>query len=176
METMRIFESVNIIKSVLASFVRKMQSKSPIQTNHKHSHVISDTNTRTHSHLFKKVSGIKFSIFTILLFMDIPDITHIQKYCTIQITPNSWSIFQIGNKLNVTRLVYIRELTISRRKFARSDTSYIESSDAIGSSYIELLIIRSFFRISITPDYTCIQMPNKRGFFRQLPIFYEISL
>ena len=41
------------------------------------------------------------------LKMDIPDITHIQKYCTIQIPPNSWSIFQIGNKLYVTRLVYI---------------------------------------------------------------------
>ena len=80
---MRVLESLDIIETLLAGVVWQMKSYAPIQTNHKHAHVISHSDTGTHSHLLEEVLRLKLAVRTVLLLVHIPDVTHVEEDGTI---------------------------------------------------------------------------------------------
>ena len=80
---MRVLESLDIIEALLAGVVWQMKSYAPIQTNHKHAHVISHADSRTYCHLLEEVSRLKLAVRTILLLAHIPDVTHVEEDGTI---------------------------------------------------------------------------------------------
>ena len=64
-----------------------MKSYTPVQANHKYAHVISHSDTGTHSHLLEEVLCLKLAIRTVFLLVHIPDVTHIEEDGSIKVTP-----------------------------------------------------------------------------------------
>ena len=176
MQTLGILEPTDVIDATLACIIRNMQTDTPVDTYYKHTHIITHTNTGAYRQLPEELVYIKLAERIVLMVAQGPHITCIQEKGSIEIAPNLLTVFQVHQILDVARLVDIRILAVGRLVSARSDAPHIKGSHTVGTTDIELLIIRSILGIAITPDNAGIDMSHQRTILGDTPIFHEICL
>lgn len=160
MQTLGILEPTDVIDATLACIIRNMQTDTPVDTYYKHTHIITHTDTGAYRQLPEELAYIKLAERTVLMVTQGPHITCIQEKGSIEIAPNLLTVFQVHQILDVARLVDIRILAVGRLVSARSDASHIKGSHTVGTTDIELLIIRSILGIAITPDMPALTCPT----------------
>ena len=67
MQTLGILEPTDVIDATLAGIVRNMQTDTPVDTYHKHTHVITHTDTGAYRQLPEKLVYIKLAERTVLM-------------------------------------------------------------------------------------------------------------
>ena len=67
MQTLGILEPTDVIEAILAGIVRNMQADTPVDTYHKHTHVITHTDTGAYRQLSEKLVYIKLAKRTVLM-------------------------------------------------------------------------------------------------------------
>ncbi len=86
---------------------------------------------------------------------------------------------RLANKLNVARLVDIRDTAAywQAAYLPRSNASHIEGTDAVGTAYIELLVIRSLLAYCHNSRYIpALKCPTKVGILGDAPVLHEVGL
>lgn len=67
MQTLGILEPSDVIDAILAGIVRNMQTDTPVDTYHKHTHIITHTDTGAYRQLPEKLVYIKLAERTVLM-------------------------------------------------------------------------------------------------------------
>ena len=98
---MTILEAFDIIEARLTRFKRIVKGNTPVKSNNKEIHIVTDTYACTNSHLLEKILKLELGIVyshrvirrTIPTFNKVPNITCIEEDCTIEAAKQLSAIF-----------------------------------------------------------------------------------
>ena len=152
MESQTFTETIHIIIPGLVVVIRCVQAYTHIDTQYQETYIISQPDSRTKSNIPPKCFSIERTTGSAFFGFEQPNVSGIEKDCSLQISQNRESQLDIAFEFEITRLV---EISIGIA-FRRSITSgayrtYGKSPYTIGSAYIELFAIRQYGRIAVSP-------------------------
>ena len=92
---------------------------------------------------------------------------------TVEVTEDMRTVFEVGEEFNISGLLNIREVSLGRPVFARSDAPDVESPDTVGSTDIELLRIRCHPAVAIAINHSRAGVGRYRTLVGYLPQFCQ---
>lgn len=92
MQTLTVFERGEVVETAL---VGKMETYTPIQTKHEKFKVVAYANTCAEGSLFEQILQLKFGVGPVSVIVHRPNVSCIEEQGTVEITKQTWTVFQI---------------------------------------------------------------------------------
>ena len=158
METDGILKAWDIVVTFLTRIVREVETEADIDTNHEKCQIVAKADTGAESDAIQEIAHRSHfgqsTARTGRILPQEPNIARIEENGCVEIPEKLASIFHVGFEFEFAHLIQIGILIVGIRiEPSGADATDGESSDTIGTAYIELLAIGCHSHIAIAIDH-----------------------